>query len=543
MAVFLSPIGGAGWQFFNNSGSAPLSGGKLYTYAAGTTTPLVTYTSSVGITAHTNPIVLNSGGRVPGGEIWLTDNVDYKFVLRTSTDVLIDTYDNISGINDVNASDILYTPSGTSLFGASPITVKAALDGLSDEATGSSKVGYDAATGYSTPRTVENRLQERISVKDFGAVGDGVADDTTAIQACINYCNTNGLTVYLPAGSYKITDSLVLYTGAKLHGESFRSVEITGTLYNKSMIRTEYGETPTYTERTFNWDLRDFRLVGTNAAGSTGLNFGNVGYANLKDVFVQSFVTGLFCSQRTYYTFFNNLTIQDCEIGADLTSDGGANFFVNANIGFTDFGVKVTSGGWSFTSCVVDTGTTGASAFFSVGQNGFLKSANVYLIDVYVEGVDAATSSVIFYDNTVTSGVIGMQRRNLTGPITYANQTTAESVIVTSWGITTPAQRFWRIVFDQDYQTDIARTGLIGFEGSTLQVLASDLANPGGLSVDNLYVGGGGFTTTGVYHNDASPEGAITAAPGSLCLVNTGLGSGSLYVKATGNGNTGWVLK
>jgi hypothetical protein len=96
MSVFLSPIGGAGWQFFNNDGTV-LSGGKLYTYAAGTTTPKATYTTSAGNIAHANPIVLNSAGRVPGGEIWLSV-LTYKFVLNTSDDVLIATYDNISGI-------------------------------------------------------------------------------------------------------------------------------------------------------------------------------------------------------------------------------------------------------------------------------------------------------------------------------------------------------------------------------------------------------------------------------------------------------------
>ena len=98
MAVLLSPVGGVAGQFFDNNGN-PLSGGKMYSYVAGTTTPQVTYTSGSGATAHSNPIVLDSGGRVPGGEIWLTDGFQYKFVLKTSTDVLIGTYDNIVGIN------------------------------------------------------------------------------------------------------------------------------------------------------------------------------------------------------------------------------------------------------------------------------------------------------------------------------------------------------------------------------------------------------------------------------------------------------------
>ena len=92
--VNLSAFGGVGWQFFDNNG-APLAGGLIYTYAAGTTTPKETYTTSAGTIAHPNPIVLNSAGRVPGGEIWLLI-ASYKFVLQTSAAVLIATYDNVT---------------------------------------------------------------------------------------------------------------------------------------------------------------------------------------------------------------------------------------------------------------------------------------------------------------------------------------------------------------------------------------------------------------------------------------------------------------
>ena len=93
MAVSLSPFAGAGWQFFDNNGVI-LSGGKLYVYAAGTTSSATTYTSSTGSTANTNPIILDSAGRVPY-EIWLTLGLDYKFILKTSTDTLISTWDYI----------------------------------------------------------------------------------------------------------------------------------------------------------------------------------------------------------------------------------------------------------------------------------------------------------------------------------------------------------------------------------------------------------------------------------------------------------------
>ena len=97
MAVFLSPVGGVAAQFFTNTGSV-LTGGKLYTYAAGTTTPQVSYTTNAGNVARTNPIILDAAGRVAeGGEIWIT-SAQYKFVLTDSNNVLIATYDNISGI-------------------------------------------------------------------------------------------------------------------------------------------------------------------------------------------------------------------------------------------------------------------------------------------------------------------------------------------------------------------------------------------------------------------------------------------------------------
>ena len=98
MAVNLSPLAGAGWQFFDNSGVI-LSGGLLYTYAAGTTTPQVTYTSSSGSTPNSNPIILDSAGRT-SSEVWLTSGVAYKFILKTSTGITLWTYDNVSGIND-----------------------------------------------------------------------------------------------------------------------------------------------------------------------------------------------------------------------------------------------------------------------------------------------------------------------------------------------------------------------------------------------------------------------------------------------------------
>jgi hypothetical protein len=81
-------------QFFATNGT-PLAGGLLTTYAAGTTTPIATYTDSTGGTPNANPIVLNAFGRA---SIWLSPNVLYKFALTDSAGNVIPGWpvDNIS---------------------------------------------------------------------------------------------------------------------------------------------------------------------------------------------------------------------------------------------------------------------------------------------------------------------------------------------------------------------------------------------------------------------------------------------------------------
>lgn len=111
MSVNLSPIGN-GFQFFTALGE-PLSGGFIYTYQAGTTTPLATYTTVDGTIANTNPIVLGTDGRPPQ-EIWLTNGSSYKFILTNSSNSLIGTYDNLYGI--LSTPGVSSVPTGAILM-------------------------------------------------------------------------------------------------------------------------------------------------------------------------------------------------------------------------------------------------------------------------------------------------------------------------------------------------------------------------------------------------------------------------------------------
>lgn len=145
MAVNLSPVGGVAAQFFDNSGQV-LTGGKIYTYLAGTTTPAVTYTTNSGLIAQPNPIILNAAGRVPdSGEIWVTDGTTYKFVLKDQNDVLIATYDNLVGINSnfVNYSGQEETQTATqsqTVFTLATLSYKPATNNLLVFINGSKQV-------------------------------------------------------------------------------------------------------------------------------------------------------------------------------------------------------------------------------------------------------------------------------------------------------------------------------------------------------------------------------------------------------------------
>jgi len=87
--------------------------------------------------------------------------------------------------------------------------------------------GFTQSGTGATRRTVENKLKDIVSVKDFGAVGDGVADDTAAIQAAINSVSAGGQ-VYFPSGTYKISSALsVTSTAVILKGASRWTTRIT----------------------------------------------------------------------------------------------------------------------------------------------------------------------------------------------------------------------------------------------------------------------------------------------------------------------------
>lgn len=144
MAAYLAPPPKA--RFFDANGD-PLDGGLLYSYAAGTTTPLATYTDQGGLSANTNPIILDSSG---SANVWLS-NAAYKLVLKDSTGAITYwTEDNITGvgvlIGNVTVNGTLTVTGATTLQSSLAVTNNITAGG-NLSITGSSTLTGPATTG------------------------------------------------------------------------------------------------------------------------------------------------------------------------------------------------------------------------------------------------------------------------------------------------------------------------------------------------------------------------------------------------------------
>ena len=193
MAVNLSPIG-YGVSFLGVTG-LPLSGGKLYSYQAGSSTPLATYTTVSGLIANANPIILGTDGRTPN-EIWLTFGYNYKFILQDSNNATIATYDDIYGILGTIPAASSTLPSGMILLWSGSI--------------GSIPAGYLLCDGTNSTPDLRDRFivgaGSSYSVNQTGGSADAivVSHTHTATVTDPGHLHSNGGTTYYNGanGSY-----------------------------------------------------------------------------------------------------------------------------------------------------------------------------------------------------------------------------------------------------------------------------------------------------------------------------------------------------
>lgn len=247
-------------QFFDNAG-APASGFKLYTYATGTTNPLATYQDQGATAANANPIILDARGEAI---IYLTQGVVYDYVLTTDADVPVWTREGVS-----------------------------------------------APTG------------DTLSVRQFGAVGDGVHDDSPAFVAAATYLHDNGGgTLLVPRGTYKM-QTLSFRIGSNTHVKGEPGAKLvrhhTGTLMMNGLGYTTGSSVPAYGGRS-NIIIEDLILdlnpgmfpdAGSHLALGRGSNI-TVRRCTFLDQYGNHFIDMAACK---------DVLIEDCQFkGYDLTS-------------------------------------------------------------------------------------------------------------------------------------------------------------------------------------------------------------------------------
>lgn len=187
-------------------------GMRLYTYTAGTTTHKTAYTDSAGAVAHTYTsdgsggqyIAMDARGELPA-PLYLTSGA-YDLALKTAAGATVWTRQ------------------------ADPVGADLAASG------GAASIGFLQSGTGAVSRTVQSKLREVVSVKDFGAVGDGVTDDTAAIQAALTAHND----VYMPAGLFNAGATLTLRSGQRLFGAGKYNTKIKKT-FNGDLITAAAG--------------------------------------------------------------------------------------------------------------------------------------------------------------------------------------------------------------------------------------------------------------------------------------------------------------
>lgn len=192
-----------------NAAGAPLVGGLLFFYAAGTTTKQTTYTNSTGTVANTNPVVLNSLGQ-PSTEIWWANGQPYKMVIAPSTDTdpptnPIRTFDNLRGINDTTTAP---TQSEWITDTLTPIYVNATSFTLTGNQTATYQIGRrlkttnTSGTIYSTiTNSVFGALTTITVTNDSGVLDSGLSVVAYGILAPTNPSIPNSSAARLAFGA------------------------------------------------------------------------------------------------------------------------------------------------------------------------------------------------------------------------------------------------------------------------------------------------------------------------------------------------------
>jgi len=265
MAYSLSP-----WlkpRFFITGTNRPLAGGLMYTYKAGTTDPATTYSDDAG-TPNTNPIQLDSDGQC---DLFLDDSVSYRIILKNSAGVTQFDKDRIASLGSTqvqsfNSIAALRLRSGTTIANAAKtLGYYAAGDGGGNSFYwDSTSTATDNAGTVIKPTAVSGAGRwlavntTTFTAEQFGAYGDGVQDDTAAINKAIAVLSASGGGVLNFDGIYRLTENA---TGTTQTRFTISSDNVTLVFLSKAkfLVKSDSATTVIFALAGISY----FKLVGT----------------------------------------------------------------------------------------------------------------------------------------------------------------------------------------------------------------------------------------------------------------------------------------
>jgi len=446
-------------QFFDNLGN-PLVSGTLYAYLAGTSTPTNMFSDNSGTVAGTSVVLDSRGEPTTFKLIWLDSTKNYKFILKDSTGTTIWTIDNIPA--GVNAADVNYTPAGSG----------------------------------AVTRSVQTKLRETVSVKDFGAVGDGVTDDTLAIQAAIDATPAYG-TTFFPAGTYIIINTLNLKNNLTIDGQG-------ATIRAKAAVNFEY---MMLAASKTNVTVKNIRFDANKANRSAGQNvrFMCLGFTDCDDctasnVYVENArgyssipAVGLVVGGSSIRCKIENCTAVNCgDSGANAADGFFASGESNLIIGClatncTDTGFVIESSNISgIVGCIARSCNAGAAITNAVNADkygNFISGVSVFDWNSTVTGgiqigCPLSTSTGELYDTVVSDvSVVAVTAGKGTGPAINLRQTgTPKAVRVTLNNVRIRTASAQGILVDAD-QVAIRGCDISGTTSACIQFQDGSVSN------------------------------------------------------------------
>jgi hypothetical protein len=349
-----------GKQSFQNSVGVPLVGGKLFTYAAGTNTPKATYTDAAGLVPNANPVVLDARG-----EALVYWSGAYKVVLKDALDVVIWTVDDVSGADVLDAA------------------LRADLANNASAAKGAAMVAFLRSLQY-PGGTVGYKLRQITSVKDFGAIGDGVADDTAAMNAA----HATGLLIYYPAGDYKFTPTITIPDGGIIGDGPKRT----------RLISTEVG--------TANW----IKFTGSIGLGyDTRPTFHNFSVIGNPAKTGGAAIQFLPATGESSYADFHNVDILSMPICLDMVAASHWKATACNFLSYTIAGIQVAntnvadSGDSAVMASYFSTPGTAGSGIWQKSSGGLKIIGNKFLggARAYTMALEASTSVLVIVGNSM----------------------------------------------------------------------------------------------------------------------------------------------